>query len=636
MNTASGVTCVLSHHRGVRSPRSSTCIGIVAVLLLAWWAQRPIPAHALLQTGDVHATAHPSDPAAPNVTSAAKDPQTYGLWVLTPAIAAILITILTRQVLAALFIGVLVGAFMYVPCLGPDAPFKNAHGLIAGTRLAMERYIIGGIHQFPSEKFERIKILVFTLLVAFMVGVIGRNGGTAGMVRVVAGESSSRRRGSLTAWFAGLVVFFDDYANCMIIGPTMRPIFDRLKLSRALLAYIIDSTAAPVASLAIIGTWIGAEISYISDGLKLVADSGMPAFLISADGKAMTGMAAFMNSLPYRFYPILALAFVFFVCLLGRDFGPMRTSQSRALSRGDPDRPAPTMSGTTTSEAPPTWWLGFVPVAVLVVVTLVVLAVTGLAATDSQQALRDAKLLWWEKGAKIVGSADSYISILYGALLASLSAVFLTLFARTCKLRHAMDAGLDSMSRTFPALVILVLAWALSQVEQDLMLGQVLTDQLRAVKFPPLWLPLAIFVVSSIIAFATGTSWGTMGIVCPITVPMAAGLAESLPPTDALTLFYASVGSVLAGSVFGDHCSPISDTTVLSSIGADCPHVEHVWTQMPYAIVTALVSMAAGNVMCNVYGLPWYYAIAAGIVVIALTVSAVGRRATPNFHRMDA
>jgi Na+/H+ antiporter NhaC len=551
-------------------------------------------------------------------------------------VVAILLTIITREVVAALFVGVVMGAFMYVPCLAAGAPFHDSHFLIAGVRLLTENYIIGQLHEAPSQNFNRIKVLVFTFLVAFTIGVIARNGGTAGMVKVVVGESTSPRRGALTAWLAGLVVFFDDYANCMIVGPTMRKVFDRLKLSRAKLAYIIDATASPDASLALIGTWIGAVLGYIQTGLDPIAKAGAPAFLLNADGNFMKPMQAFIYSLPYRFYPIFTIILVFLIALSGRDFGPMRKSENRALSRLDPDRPVDKGAAASADSARPTWWLGFFPVAVLVLVTIIVLFATGLATASGQDALARSELAWWEKGAAIVGSADSYISILYGSLLASIVAVVLTLFGRTCSLRDAMDAGLTSMGHTVAPLVILVLAWGLSQAEQDLMLGQVLTAKMQALHFPPQWLPLAIFMVAASVSFATGTSWGTMGILCPITIPMAANLAGGLEPAGALTLFYASVGSVLGGAIFGDHCSPLSSTTVLSSIGADCSVMEHFWTQMPYGVVTALVGMGFGEVLCSVYKQPWYYGLAGGSAMLLLIVYAFGRPAKPSFDLINA
>ncbi len=582
---------------------------------------------------------------APAAPTEPKDPKTlYGLATIIPAIVAILLAIFTRQVVPALVVGVLVAAYMMVPCLPASHPYAGGNAAVVGFRLAAESYIFGAIIN-PADGHGHLKIIFFTLVIGFMVGVIGRNGGTEGMVQLVAGESRSRRRGALTAWFAGLVVFFDDYANTMIVGPTMRPIFDRLKLSRAKLAYIVDSTAAPVASLALIGTWVGAEVGFINLGLSQFNPDTAPAFLLTDNGQVIQGMTAFINSLPYRFYPILALLLVLLVALTGRDFGPMKRAERRTLSKIDPDESPATTAPTSSAKVKPRWWLGLAPVLVLMAATIGVLVATGLQSNSTVEAMQAvdatgantwATQAWWEKASTVVGNADSYLSIFYGAILAVFAAVLLTIVARACPTRDAIDAGLEGMSRIFPAVVILVLAWSLSAVLGELELGTVVAERLKAAEFNPTLLPLAVFACAAGISFATGSSWGTMGILCPMTVEVAVRLMTGIEQPVALNLFYASVGSVLAGSIFGDHCSPISDTTVLSSLASGCRHEEHVWTQLPYALITAVAAMGLGDVMCSYYHQPWYYGLGAGAIFLVLWIYIVGRRAVPSFELADA
>ena len=556
-----------------------------------------------------------------------KNPKTYKLWVLVPALIAIILAIFMRQVVPALMVGVIVGAYMMVPCLPNDSPYADDHSVVAGFRLAAEKYVLGPITD-PKDDYYKAKIIMFTLFIGFMVGVLGRNGGTAGLVKVVAGKTESPRRSGLTAWLAGMVVFFDDYANTMIIGPTMRSVFDRVKMSRAKLAYIVDSTAAPVASLALIGTWVGAEIGFIKEGLDDVVARGAPDFLVNDQGSVVTGMDAFIASIPYRFYPILALFLVFLIAWTRRDFGPMKRSEERALSDQDEHPYDPRIDQPKDKTPKPRWWLGLIPVVILVGVTVALLILTGYRTSDGQNVLQQP-ISWWEKAYLIISEADAYLSIYYGALLAAIAALVLTIGARACSVRDASDAGLDGMARMFPAIVILVLAWALSGVEQDLMLGDVANAYLGAAGFPIVWMPLAIFVCAAIISFATGTSWGTMGILCPAVVTIMAGQAAGLEPDKALPLFYAAVGSVLAGAIFGDHCSPISDTTVLSSVASGCRHEEHVWTQIPYALVAAVAAMGFGDVMCSVYHQPWYFGLGAGAIFLILVVLIFGRQARP-------
>ena len=595
------------------------------------------------RSSEAPANPAPDQPSAqapspePGTLQAPKNPTDYGLWVLTPALVAILLAIVARQVIPALAVGILVGAYMMVPCLGADDPFSDLGALVAGFRLAAERYMFGEL-TVPDDGYFRLKIIVFTLVIGFMIGVIGRNGGTAGMVKLVVGETASRRRGALTAWLAGLVVFFDDYANTMIVGPTMRSVFDRLKLSRAKLAYIVDSTAAPVASIAVVGTWVGAEITYIQTGIDDVAGRGAPAFLVDSQGDVIGGMQAFLYSIPYRFYPILALVLVFLIAFTGRDFGPMKRAERKLLSRIEPDKTAADEEAQKKQEPKARWWLGLPPIVVLVGATVAVLAVTGYHGAGGAEFMQQEQP-WWEKVSRIIGKGDAYLSIFYGAILSAIVAVILTMVSRACAARDAFDAGLEGTARMASALVILVLAWALSGVLTDLMLGNIVANYLEAQQFPAQWLPLAVFLCAAVVSFATGTSCGYMGILCPVTVAVAARLIEGIEgigQAEALSLFYASIGSVLAGAVFGDHCSPISDTTVLSSIASGCRHEEHVWTQIPYALLAAIASMGLGDVLCSVYGQPWYVGLGAGAVLLVFVVYIVGQRPVPSFELADA
>jgi len=556
-------------------------------------------------------------------------PHHFGLWVLAPPLVAILLAIFFRQVVAALVVGVLTGAYMvfsFAPGqYSPDTSYGVVNTVVGGLRLASEKYILGSLHEFGEQGYPHLKIILFTLIIGFMVGVIRRNGGTDGMVRWVAGKSQSQKRGQFTAWLAGIFVFFDDYANTMIIGPTWQPVFDKLKLSRAKLAYIVDSTAAPVASLAIVGTWVGAEIGYINSGLKEFTPQSAPDFLLNttaATPTLITAMDAFVQSIPYRFYAILALVMVLFIVLLGRDFGPMKKSESRALNELDTGKTSDANDAQTLAR--PRAWLGLLPILVLVITTIVVLILTGRAELGQSS----TELSWTKQLGQFISNGDSYVAIFYGAILSALLAVILTMLSRACKVREAADAGVQGMAKMFPAIVILVLAWSLSAACKDLMLAKIVGDRLQMAGFTMQWAPTAIFLCAAGVSFATGTAWGTMGILCPLAVAIPAQLAlkANVPTEQALPLFYAAVGSVLAGSVFGDHCSPISDTTVLSSLASGCRHEEHVWTQIPYAFVTALVAVVCGNILCDVYGQPWYVGLGAGTIALLLIVLIVGRR----------
>jgi Na+/H+ antiporter NhaC len=436
--------------------------------------------------------------------------------------------------------------------------------------------------------------------------------------------ASTPERGQIVGGLGGLAVFFDDYSNAMIVGPTMRPMTDRLKVSREKLAYIVDSTAAPVASL-MIGTWFGAEISYIQSGLDMVRDSGTaPAFLLDTNGQLVSGMRAYFLSWPHRFYPILAIVMVFLIAWRGRDFGPMLTAERKARAGAPPNAPLKTTAfDANSAEVEGRAWYAVVPMLVLVGVSLALLVILGWGGSD---AAAWASAGWADRVRIITDNTDSYASILYAALASLVVAGAIAALTRAIPLHAIHDAMMNGMTRIFPALVILALAWSLAAGMDDLQLAQVAETFLKEQQFHVQLLPLLVFLISAGVSFATGSSWSTMIIICPIVVKVGAGLADGLEPEFARRIFYSAVGSVLAGSIFGDHCSPISDTTVLSSMGSDCDHVAHVWTQMPYAVAVAIVGALCGDLLCTEMNWNPLIGIGLSIVVLLVLLQFVGRR----------
>jgi Na+/H+ antiporter NhaC len=257
------------------------------------------------------------------------------------------------------------------------------------------------------------------------------------------------------------------------------------------------------------------------------------------------------------------------------------------------------------------------PIIALIIVTCGIIAWPAVTSIMDRQSVEFTTLL---------KDADPYASILYGSVASLTTAIILTLATGTGTLRSCFEWMTEGMSRLIGAVMILVLAWALSAASQELMVGEVVQQWLVKKNFSLEWLPVAVFASAAIVSFATGTSWGTMGILCPMVIIVASGLAAELPTDRAMHLFYGSVGSVLAGAIFGDHCSPISDTTVLSSVASGCSLEEHVWTQLPYALIAAVVGMFAGDMLCA--RLNWSPAagIAVGIAVLILVVRIFGRR----------
>jgi Na+/H+ antiporter NhaC len=518
---------------------------------------------------------------------------TVGWFSILPPLLAIVLALLFREVVTALFAGVWLGALAVA---GFDP--------IAGTGRLIDTFVVPAIADA-----DHASIIVFSLLLGGMVGIIARNGGTLGIVEAVAPFASTPRRGKLATWAAGMAIFFDDYANTLIVGNTMRPITDRLKISREKLAYLVDSTAAPVAALVPISTWVGYEISLIGDGFAIAAQqnpAGADALL------ALSPFSVFMETIPYLFYPLLALAFVVLTSAMDRDFGAMVDAERRASSGGGLFRPGAALAVDTSSElmepkdgVAHKWWNAGLPVLTVVAVVLVGLYTSGRTSVGPEAALRE-----------VFGAADPFATLLWGSLAGVLVAIAISIGQRLLTLSECVEAVVGGMRAMMIAMLILVLAWSLGAITEAIgtssFLALLLTDRV-AIEV----LPVIVFATSAAMAFATGTSWGTMAIMLPVVIPLMVTLGgpDVYPGAPNAPVLLGGIASVLAGSIFGDHCSPISDTTVLSSTASACDHVDHVRTQLPYALLVGVVGMAVGNVG-TAYGLPVWVALLLGVGVL--------------------
>lgn len=490
---------------------------------------------------------------------------------LLPVVVAIGLALWTRQVVVSLLSGVLVAALLLT---GGDPA--------AALVQVVDPWILDAV-----ASRDNAKVVIFSLLVAATIQVLQAAGGTRALVELVATRARDRRSGMVTTWLAGMVVFFDDYANCLIVGNSLRPLTDRLRISREKLAYLVDSTAAPMATVALISTWIGYEVGLIDQALDAIGRTDINAY------------AFFLEGLPYRFYPLLALVFAGAVAFTGRDFGPMRAAEDAALRREG--APVITVPPTATKVL-----LALVPVGLLVGVTALSLWRQGTGSLGTEARLFE-----------IVGAADGYDAMLHGSIASLTAAALGALLSRSLDVAGTASAVLEGMSQLFEALVVLYLAWSLGSAIGDLQAADYLVGLLGDA-IPAALLPTAVFVVAAMIAFATGTSFGTMAVLMPLVIPLAfAGDPASYIPL-------AATSSVLAGATWGDHCSPISDTTVLSSTGAGCDHAAHVSTQLPYAIAAGALSIALGTVPAG-FGLPAWLCVLLGAVGCVLLVRFLGQ-----------
>ena len=533
---------------------------------------------------------------------------------LLPPLLAIVLALVFKEVVISLFVGIWSGALI-VAGLNP----------ITATMRTVDQFLVPALAD-PAHA----SIIVFTALLLAMVGVIGRNGGTRGIVNAVRPLATSPRRAQLATYLGGLAIFFDDYSNTLIVGNTMRPITDGMKVSREKLAYIVDSTAAPVAAIVFVSTWVGYEIGLIGDGLEAAA--GLPGTPpeVAAELLSASPFAVFLHSIPYLFYPILALVMVGLVILTQRDFGPMWKAENRA-SRGEGlyREGAQLLVDTEAGDldpvegAPERWYNAAVPVLTVVVVVILGLWFDGRAALGGSGSLSD-----------VFGAADPYRALLWGTLAGLLVAFGMTVAQRIMSPTATVEAAMGGVRATLLAFLILILAWSLGEVTEVLGTAEYLAGLLSGNLAPQL-LPFFVFLMAAAIAFATGTSWATMAILIPLVIPLAVALGggAGFGAGDHYTILLGSISSVLAGSIWGDHCSPISDTTVLSSMASACDHVDHVRTQLPYALLVGVVAVAVGDIP-TAYGMHPAISYVLGGAILFLVLRFVGRHdfASPQFE----
>jgi Na+/H+ antiporter NhaC len=542
--------------------------------------------------------------------SASASTRVFPGWLsILPPLLAIGLAMLTRQVVVSLFAGILLGAIFY-------SGFDPGRGILR----VIDRFALEALTD-P----DHASIVLFSLLLGGMVAVISRAGGMHGIVEVFRHRAHSKRGAQLVGAVLGFLIFFDDYANSLVVGNTMRPLTDRMKVSREKLAYVVDSTSAPVAGIALISTWIGFEVSLIGDAF-------------AALGLSDDSYKTFLSSIPTCFYPILALVFVLLVAGTGRDFGSMLRAERRAAT-GLVLRPGAVPLAALESDrlqvkpgVLPRWWVALVPIGVLAATVLLGLWWTGRAALAVEgKPLGTAPALEvFTSGnpikqlGDVFAAASSYKVLLWGSLFGCVAAILLAAGGRKLRLAEAMEAWVGGVSAMVLAIVILTLAWSIGAVCKDLATADWIVAQ-AARGVPAGLLPALLFVLGGAVSFATGTSWGTMAILFPLAVPLAHHAASGLDPEAAHRILIGTVGSVLSGAIFGDHCSPISDTTVLSSMASGSDHIDHVRTQMPYALLVGVVAVGCGYLLIPL-GVPAGVSLLLGTGVLAAALFLLGKR----------
>lgn len=519
------------------------------------------------------------------------------LWLsILPPLIAIVMALLLKEVISALFFGVLSGTFIMALYSGQEPGTALGSGLLR----VMDTYVVGSIFDI-----DHAMIIVFTLTIGGMVKIISANGGMQGIVNWLLRRANGPRSGQLMTFVMDLCIFFDDYSNTLMVGNTMRPVADKLRVSREKLAFIVDSTAAPVVAIAFVTTWIGAELSYIQEGIDVI-------------GLEASAYSVFVNSLKYSFYPLLTLCFVLMIIHSGRDYGPMLKAEREARTKVVSDSNSQDNSNKQAHGID----------ALLPLLTLIFGTIIGLFITGYDSAIwQDSSHGFFTKLSETIGEANSYLALIWSSIVSLIISVIMTLYRGTLTFGKIMDEMVDGFKVMFNAVLILTMAWSIALVTKHMHTAEFVSAILLKLSLSPYIIPALTFLLAALIGFSTGTSWGTMAILYPLILPASWMLCQNqgLGVDATMPLFYSVVASVMAGSVMGDHCSPISDTTIMSSMASGCNHLQHVKTQMPYALTVGAVALFIG-VLPTSLGLPSWLAFLMALAILGIIVRFVGKK----------
>ncbi|AEH50402.1 Na+/H+ antiporter NhaC family protein [Pseudothermotoga thermarum] len=504
------------------------------------------------------------------------------LWAIVPPLVAIVLCFVTKNVLLSLFVGIFTGGLLL-----------NSFNPITAVGYSLEKIV-----QSIADEWS-VKLLLFNLMMGAGIAFIWKLGGSKALADWARNKIKTRRAAEVWAWLLGIVVFFNDYINAAIVGNVTRDIFEEHKISKEKLAYILDSTAAPVATF-FISDWIAYQLAMIQSGLEQAGISDV------------SPLVAFLKSIPFNFYCIFTIAFVGIIAIGRWDFGAMLKAEYRSQRFGKTSRDgASPMLNVDFELGKPKETKPMIKTFVLPILALIVVTVVGFYYTGAK--------VGGESLIEILGNSDAATALLWGAFAMTITGVAIALVYKLMDLAETMKTILEGFKLMLLACAILVLAWSIGAVTKDMKLADAVVSTVgEQASFAVV--PAIIFLVGMFISFATGTSWGTMAILTPIAIPIAYKITG-----DAMLSASVMAGVVFAGAIFGDHCSPISDTTVLASIFAGSDHMDHVNTQFPYALTTAFVAL----VLYLVYGffkISPFVLLPVGIVLLILIARYLHKR----------
>ena len=493
---------------------------------------------------------------------------------ILPPIIAIGLALITKEVISSLLVGILAGTLIY------------SQGNVVGM-------VTSAFELMGSKIGDNVNILIFLGLLGALVVIVTRSGGSAAYGDWASRKISNRRGAALATSALGCLIFIDDYFNCLSVGTVMRPVTDKHRISRAKLAYLLDATAAPICIIAPVSSWGASVASYMSDATGL------------------NGMATFVKTIPYNFYAILTIIMILVICLTKLNYGPMAKFEKNAIEKGDlfsntENIVTEDLGGVAGKALKGKVYDLIIPIVALIVCTVLAMVYTGggFAGTPFLESF---------------GECDSAFSLVLGSFLALVATFILYIPRRVLSFVDFMGGITEGIKSMVPAFTILILAWTIGGVCSGdyLNTGTHVGNAISNSAFPAFLLPAVIMIVAAFLGFSTGTSWGTMAILIPIGAAIA-----STPSTEQLLL--PIFGAILGGAVYGDHVSPISDTTILSSTGAGCNHLDHVASQMYYAS-TVLACCLVGEVIMGLTGGNVIVSLAAAIVLLLAVLYGLNR-----------
>ena len=510
-------------------------------------------------------------------------------WVsILPPLIAIALAFLTRSIVPSLFIAIWFGSWA--------VNGLTFGGIFTGLLDSFNVFILNTI----LDRDHAI-IALFTLMLGGMVGIIYRNGGMHGIIQLLIKKANTPKKGQISIWLFGVIIFFDDYSNTLIVGNTSRLLCDKLGISREKLAYLVDSTSAPVATVAVITTWIGFQISIISDSIESIGGISESAYLL------------FIHSIAYSFYPFLALFLVGLVVTTGKDFGPMVEAELQA--RKNKNKKIVKSEQNNGEELKVKDDISYNAVNAILPISVLVISMFYFIFSSGQgDTIKD-----------ILGSADTFSALMHSTLLSAFVAAILSVGQRILSLNETFEAWYNGLKFMLMGLLVLVLAWALADISKELHTADYIVSVLGD-KIPIQILPTVVFFIAAITAFGSGSSWGVMAILMPLVIPLCWAVMENYggPGPENIHILYSTIACVLTGAVWADHCSPISDTTILTSMASGCDLMDHVKTQMPYALIAGSTALFAGTLPAG-FGVPWWILLGFGFVILFIIINTYGK-----------